>query len=220
MNGLRKQCLAIDGSVTPDNILETLRNLKATDPRDKVYANLGLIDSLGPKRSPNDPSPQWIQHDYNRSCEEVYIDTAIALNSSTAFISPHFSSLSMVGDLVRSTLPSWVPDWRVPHHIYRLNTMQSTFLASKGRSSDVPYYYQGRMTLTGCIVDTIDTIDADLPPRLPYQKYNTGSVSKHDFLNWFSRAASEDRSSRIEIGNQEKDDRLGCPAILHTKIPE
>jgi hypothetical protein len=219
MNSLRKQRLAIDESVTPDDILETLRDLKATDPRDKVYATLGLIDSLGPKRSPNDPSPQWIQHDYNRSCEEVYIDTAIALNFSTAFISPHFSSLSMVEDSVQSTLPTWVPDWRIPHHIYRLNTMQSTFLASKGRSSELLHYDEGSMTLTGCVVDTIGAIGDCLPPRHSYDKYNT-SIASNPFLDWFSFAAIADTSSRIRIGNQEKKDRLGCPTILHFKIPE
>ncbi|KAK8085470.1 hypothetical protein PG997_006741 [Apiospora hydei] len=77
----------------------------ATNPRDKVYAFLGLKDL-----DHSIPSTLLITPDYNAGCDEVYRDAArkIILNSC---------SLDILGACMPALpeaspdLPSWVPDW-------------------------------------------------------------------------------------------------------------
>ena len=77
---------------------------KVSDPKDKIYALLGLAtDKVG------------IEPDYNKSVEEVYIDTAKKIITSSG----NLDLLNASGIFTEGTghdLPSWVPDWTVDHH--------------------------------------------------------------------------------------------------------
>ncbi|KAL5326264.1 hypothetical protein ACEPPN_007402 [Leptodophora sp. 'Broadleaf-Isolate-01'] len=86
------------------SLLSTLRNAwyhEATDPRDKVYALLGLVAE--------DERSRYQVH-YSISIEQAYAKTTNAMlgNDSTMEV------LSLTGISQRSTneLPSWCPDWR------------------------------------------------------------------------------------------------------------
>jgi hypothetical protein len=78
------------------------RNQEATDPRDKVFAFLGIADQIG--------GPP-VAVDYTKSVEEVYIATARHLMQASnpvevlSSVQKKWSELSM---------PSWVPDWSQP----------------------------------------------------------------------------------------------------------
>lgn len=93
-----------------DSLLQLLydnRNAFCTDPRDKVFGILGLME---------DNSPYLRLIDYHLSVQEVYTQTAANLitdSQSLRLLSAagyRYSSSVSKDDLT----PSWVPDWRYP----------------------------------------------------------------------------------------------------------
>lgn len=83
------------------DLLWNMWDRDATDPRDKVFAVLGLVDT-------EDTGPQPAV-DYSKSLQQVYREVA-------AFIIEKDKKLDIIlaaNGLERSNgLPSWVPDWR------------------------------------------------------------------------------------------------------------
>lgn len=97
-------------------LLQKHRFSKSTDPRDKVYAFLGLASSsMAPFRN----NSEVITPDYNLSAQQVFKATAKALLTTYR----NLSVLSHVEDpSIRRTpgLPSWVPDYSVSIDPYPL----------------------------------------------------------------------------------------------------
>ncbi|KAK3312156.1 heterokaryon incompatibility protein-domain-containing protein [Apodospora peruviana] len=89
-------------------MLEETRICQATDPRDKLYAILSLVDAQHHPEALHKPLD--ITVDYDLSVNRVYTDLAITLLSEItldnllASVSPPSAT---------SGLPSWIPDWRV-----------------------------------------------------------------------------------------------------------
>lgn len=75
---------------------------KATDPRDKIFALIGLTTSV---------SSDFI--DYNHDIRQVLIDTCrLFFTQNSAGMEPVLGVLSFVNHAYRSIdLPSWVPEW-------------------------------------------------------------------------------------------------------------
>lgn len=97
-------------------LLHKHRFSKSTDPRDKVYAFLGLASS---RMAPFRTNPTVLTPDYNMSVQEVYLETAKAILATCR----NLSLLSHVEDAsIRRTtgLPSWVPDYSVSLEPYPL----------------------------------------------------------------------------------------------------
>ena len=87
-------------SLTLACYLESTSGFMSTDPRDRVFALLGLVDES-----------LRLEPDYSRSVEQVYFNTANLLISNSG--NPLFI-LSFAGtgyDRNKVCLPSWVPDW-------------------------------------------------------------------------------------------------------------
>ncbi|KAI8951141.1 HET-domain-containing protein [Xylaria longipes] len=81
-------------------------HLDSSDPRDKIFALLGLASDR------RDLSTRGVNPDYTKSCQEVYTFT-----TSVLLQQGHLSLLSFVQPHRRSAhgnLPSWVPDWYQP----------------------------------------------------------------------------------------------------------
>ena len=79
-------------------LLRTLRNRQATDPRDKVFAALTMA---------RDTKPGDIPTDYNLDVSQVYISTVkFHLEQKR-----NLDIFGCVGEAILNGLPSWTPDW-------------------------------------------------------------------------------------------------------------
>jgi len=90
------------------SVLGTIRSFECEDPRDKVYASLGMAA---------DVSESDILPDYAKSVEEVYTDVVRFVLSSQGS-----HCLDFLGLVIRPSslpcptpgdLPAWLPDWRI-----------------------------------------------------------------------------------------------------------
>ncbi|KAF2471045.1 uncharacterized protein BDR25DRAFT_29912 [Lindgomyces ingoldianus] len=109
-------------------LLETHRFSKSTDPRDKVYAFLGLADK---RMAPFRTHPEALAPNYNLSVQTVYTDAARALLTSYG----NLSLLSHVQDPSQTQiphLPSWVPDYSVDLDPYPLRYRGPGFWKASG----------------------------------------------------------------------------------------
>ena len=102
------------------DVLARFRSTFSTDPRDKIYALLGLVsDSLG------------IEIDYHKSVKDVFIHVVeCIINSSTNLDIICQSQWAMFDHPERNKdLPSWVPDFVSPGQGNFLFAQRSTFHA-------------------------------------------------------------------------------------------
>ena len=93
-------------------LLGRFRMSHSSDPRDKVYALIGLAQEMD----------QALTIDYSNSVKDVYLDCAYHLvqTGNTMEMLIHASlAQDRFNTAVASTLPSWVPDWsQEGSHIY------------------------------------------------------------------------------------------------------
>ena len=122
-----------------------------TDPRDKIFAVLGLAQAL------------FLQPDYNSSVEDVYVQT-------TQFLLVALGNLDILCCVSHPkripTLPSWVPDWQAQVVVKR------KFGKSRVGKSDAPRHQvrysddDRALTVNGWCVGSIATVtDVFLPNK-------------------------------------------------------
>lgn len=100
MHGLRSH-LSSGESVSLSDLLSLTTRFEATDPRDKVYALLGVTNNI---------PTQALLPDYGKSVEQVYIDvTQHFITNGEAFFAMKYAGVGHVR--MMEELPSWVPDW-------------------------------------------------------------------------------------------------------------
>ena len=94
-------------------VLELIRVYDCHDPRDKLYASLGLAA---------DVSETDIKPDYTKPVEDVYIDIAQFFLSKSELYCLDFLSLVVQSPKesggTLSDLPSWIPDLRIRSSMY------------------------------------------------------------------------------------------------------
>ncbi|KAJ4366268.1 hypothetical protein N0V83_007904 [Neocucurbitaria cava] len=136
-------------------LLDKHRFSESTDPRDKVYALLGLADrSMSPFRT----EPNVLTPDYNLSVQQVYTETARVLMTSYR----NLSWLSHVEDPSQrriAGLPSWVPDLSVPLDPYPLRYRGPGFWKAAGSRNwapDTSSMAKGKLKVQGYRLDDID----------------------------------------------------------------
>jgi hypothetical protein len=134
------------------------RTCKATEPRDKVFALLPLLE---------DAKDILFQADYSKSAETVFIETAtwLASNSGISFLS------CVQGDSSLS-LPSWVPDWSTHFRTPWVLGLSGLFyplranLGTKAVAEVLNFPNQlPELKVRGTVVDTIRTLTNDLNIR-------------------------------------------------------
>lgn len=148
------------GSYDLRTVAENMHRFSATDPRDLVYAFLGLMGS------------EWgIKSDYSPHTTLHHL-----LVSITRRLIEHENRLDILVDTLRRSgalgfqLPSWVPDWTAPRSPAiqpppELREGMRKFRASKSTKADALFYaHQGErlyvhLGVTGIEADTLSQIE-------------------------------------------------------------
>ncbi|KAK7968797.1 heterokaryon incompatibility protein-domain-containing protein [Apiospora saccharicola] len=104
-------------------LLRKFRSRKASDPKDKVFALLGLVQYWG--RS------QPLSADYSHSIDSTFLGTMMMLISSTESLSVLAGSTGRAC-LQASKVPSWVIDWSFPEEENEYMRLKSLVLYSAG----------------------------------------------------------------------------------------
>jgi hypothetical protein len=138
-------------------LLDTHRFSKSTDPRDKVYAFLGLADRNSP---PFRNRPNVLIPNYNLTVQEVYTEAACALMTSyqNLYLLSHIEDRSQrqVPDL-----PSWVPDYSVKLDPYPLRYRGPSFWNASGKFAWKPNVFNmsnGELEVQGHQLDVIEQV--------------------------------------------------------------
>jgi hypothetical protein len=182
-------------------------SIGATDPRDRIYALLGIA---------NDEGAKAIVPDYTLSCEQAYIMTARALLRHG-----HDDILSLCrARTPRRNLPSWVPDWaadlRKPWSVWHVherlydasslpNNMPKLSLGSCDES-----VFDVHLNLEGFTVDTIKDLGHAFQLGLDENMIWANLRPYFDDISFFlfrskryTDAEKENAEWRIPIGDTE-----------------
>jgi len=173
-------------------LLLTHKSKKSTDPKDKVYALVGISSSRH----------SFGVIDYSLSVQEIYTHTSrhiITTSQKLDIICVKNHFLNDYG------LPSWVPDWTRPPQnsgstIMGLHHHEPAFTAAGDTIADIEFLHNGSVLKTkGIIIDTITTLG------MPYKKSGAPSnvvpalEAFHDWWSIFISAHSTSLSSQIRF---------------------
>ncbi|KAJ9605671.1 hypothetical protein H2200_009520 [Cladophialophora chaetospira] len=180
-------------------LVDTHRYTHATDPRDKVFAFLGLA-------SRTSSSTNQIEPNYETSTRQVYTDAACSLLRTyrNLYLLSHVQDRSLTKT---RGLPSWVPDYSVPISPYPLDFRGNCSWSACGKirwtpPKDETMLDRGLLPVQGFHVDTIaetavmphEAADAGepwasivnmvsrLPNPYPIPSFKGASISRLDVL--------------------------------------
>lgn len=170
-------------------LLERLRDWYVTDPRDRVFALLGLS---------SDASTLAIRPDYSMTKRELF--TFVAEQYTKSLQSLYILTLIVFTE-DDALLPSWVPDWSLTYKTSQIGWQY--FSASHG--SSLEWYVEAttsRLCVKGILLSTVKWMSKswEFYQQLPGHNAAFSFVSDVDSLARYSRYGSSDDSSIAEIG--------------------
>jgi hypothetical protein len=184
-------------------ILRRFRNRKATDPRDKVYALLSLVEEN------NDRPP--LLPDYRLNDAEVYIRASL----ESIYSSGSLSVLSVdVARKYRQDLPSWVPDWDAPgdfSHNERIRTINLYNTSSKYPvNSDTVRLSGSELILSGRMIDFVSGVAGAMLSE-------SNDTFRNILSNWIAYIVDNDDSISVVglLGRKYVLWRLLCAEIVY-----
>ncbi|KAF5580449.1 het-domain-containing protein [Fusarium pseudoanthophilum] len=136
-------------SLPMNTITRLFRSSEATDPRDKVYAFIGIAK--------NDTNLDLLVPDYTKSVESVYIDATKLIMTSKGFNLEIFSQREDEALRGIKSLPSWVPDFSVSIGHSPMVTLGPMWTAAglKAPKNDIRFLPSSCIELHGVRVDTV-----------------------------------------------------------------
>ncbi|KAI0522232.1 heterokaryon incompatibility protein-domain-containing protein [Xylaria bambusicola] len=141
--------------LVPLTVLRKFRSRLATDPRDKVFAVLGLIRRWGLEKSGQ--ATVGITPDYALRDYQIFFRTTWLLIKNTRSLAPLAGTLGSDG---RSEMPSWVTDWNcspsINEHI-RLGNIQ-LYSAADYLCGSVALHGQSILEVQGYLLDKVDHV--------------------------------------------------------------
>ncbi|PSN60391.1 HET-domain-containing protein [Corynespora cassiicola Philippines] len=204
-----KREMAADDSVDLFRVMGLSRLVAATDPRDKAYGLLALMDQELARR---------IQPNYKASVEEVYTDFAkLAID-----VSKTLEVIRCVGATGMYSLPSWVPDWTSARMLGSLGDEPHNACGST--TAQISYAEPGALTCRGFIVDTFDGMGCiwqdesgrGWPKSTVQQSKNTlnayGSFENMREAIWRTLVAN--RNVQVERLTKDWSSLLAVPALV------
>jgi hypothetical protein len=170
-------------------LLEVASVSECSDPRDRVFGLLALMDErLAARISPN----------YAVSTEVVFVSVV------KAYIA-EYRNLDLLRDggiWGNLGIPSWVPHWAWSGRV-RDNTAKRGYDASRGISMNVSFSAEekGLLRCEGVIIDTVDGIGA---AYIPYQGWPPGSIAQSTSIEsaYGSFEATKDAVARTLYGGR------------------
>ncbi|KAF2997713.1 hypothetical protein E8E13_006810 [Curvularia kusanoi] len=141
-------------------LLDLARHSDASNPRDKIYGLLGLMDPA---------VSSVVTLDYNLSVEDVYTEFTRQYIEATQNL-----EILQQCRLGSSLLPSWVPDWRNKGHYRLFSGSHSPYKAGKGSLPSYRFRDDSHvLEIDGIVLDTVD----GLGPA--YFEHATSSMLEH-----------------------------------------
>ena len=181
-----------DAKMTLLDLLVTGRRFKASEPRDKVYAFLGIYEDLRGEKSP-------IPINYALPVSEVFKKTTIHILQEAGDL----NILAHCGSARNEvTIPSWVPDFSVPgdHHLAicpDISEHSQAFKPSISLENNMNH-----LVVTGKIVGHVAEI---VPPLLPpdveisEDDFTDFALNSPQFLAWFMAIARMAYPDAVEV---------------------
>lgn len=141
------------------DLLISTRDLDATDPRDKIFALLGIAS--------DGRHPEYTI-DYSQTTAQVYVAYALTLLRQTSDLrllsacngSPlldHYDDRNYWE--TKCLLPTWVPDWRrrIYRHVIWIDSYNAVYSADLRRALEQPASTTNhlRLRVRGCVVGTV-----------------------------------------------------------------
>ncbi|OBS24206.1 hypothetical protein FPOA_04753 [Fusarium poae] len=135
-----------------EDVVFILHTLEATDPRDKIFASLGLVSqkrmSLGKKLVESPVA------DYTMSIQQVFVHAArYMIDVGGIFWAWRLGIQRSTKDI--DNLPSWVPDFSRRPAIAEINPFRDVKPSCKLDIKEDPVTTETSLRISGCIVDKI-----------------------------------------------------------------
>jgi len=123
--------------------LHSLRRFNATDPRDKIYAVLGMeAFQVEEKKDSCSLEKPWISADYTKSTGEVYRElAAILILKEPKNLTP-LSFVQSTQEHPSDNFPSWVPRWDQVNNVHTISISMGAHGLTANASRDLPVFIQ------------------------------------------------------------------------------
>jgi hypothetical protein len=176
--------------MVPLTLLRKFRSRLATDPRDKVFAILGLIRSWGTEKS--GAAMTGITPDYTVRAYELFWRTTELLIRNRRSLAVLAGTLQ--GSTSHPLLPSWVTDWNCPpsvnEHLRLANTQ--LYNAAEYVSGNVALHGRSILETQGCLVDEIDYVGPLLENEQGRSRARLTVLEWQNALSMISEAVEEE----------------------------